>query len=84
MTPGYATDRDSGHPKSIHSGIRGLNNTFYHDSSQTQGSKPGQTTLSPPLHQIKTNTIDTESSTRNKYGGIKLISSSTNSGVKGR
>ena len=74
MNPGYSTDRDSGYPKTIHGGVKGLNTTMYHDSAYKYLNKSNQNAVSPPLNQIKTNTIDHEHS-KNKYGGIKLISS---------
>jgi hypothetical protein len=83
MNPGYSTDREPGYTKTIHSGIRGINTTMYHDAGYSYLNKSIQNTTSPPLNQIKTNTIETESSTRSKYAGIKLISSTTNA-PKGR
>jgi hypothetical protein len=49
-----------------------------------QFHKPVQSTISPPLHQIRTNTMDSDPN-RQKYigGGIKLISTTTAT-VKGR
>lgn len=38
---------------------------------------------SPPLHQIKTNTIEGDSQNRTKYAGIKLITSGGSS-IKNR
>ena len=34
-----------------------------------------QNAVAPPLHQIKTNNIEVDHQSRNKYAGIKLISS---------
>ena len=57
MNPGYSTDREPGYTKTIHSGIRGINTTMYHDSGYNYLNKSIQNTSSPPLNQIKTNTI---------------------------
>jgi len=79
MKPGYSTDREPGYAKTIHTGIRGINTTMYHESGgYNYLNKSIQNTSSPPLNQIKTNTIDTEGTNRSKYAGIKLITSTTN------
>lgn len=57
MTPGYSTDREPGYTKTIHTGVRGINTTMYHDSAYNYLNKSIQNTNSPPLNQIKTNTI---------------------------
>lgn len=57
MTPGYATDREPGYTKTIHTGIRGINTTMYHEGGYNYLNKSIQGT-SPPLNQIKNNTID--------------------------
>jgi hypothetical protein len=83
MNPGYSTDRDPGYTKTIHSGTKGINTTMYsHDNAYNYLNKSIQGSVSPPLNQIKTNTI--EEAQRGKYAGIKLISSSGNSGIKPR
>ena len=86
VAPGYSTEREPGYPKNINTGIKAINTTTYHDSSYNYLNKSvnNTNTVSPPLNQIKTNTIDGETQGRSKYSGIKIISSSGNQASKGR
>jgi hypothetical protein len=84
VTPGYSTDREAGYvPKTIHSGMKIMNTTMYHESAYNQLNKSVQGATSPPLNQIKNGNIELEGQNKNKYGGIKLIST-TSTAVKGR
>lgn len=78
---GYSTDREVGYPKTTHSGFKGINATTYHEPGQNYVNKSNNSPLSPPLNQIKNNTIDSEAQ-RTKYSGIKILS--TGSATKGR
>ena len=78
---GYSTDREAGYQKPVHSGFKGINTTTYHEPGQSYVNKSVNNTLSPPLNQIKNNTIDGEAQ-RSKYSGIKILS--TGSATKGR
>lgn len=86
VAPGYSTEREPGYPKATNTGIKAINTTTYHDSSYNYLNKSvnNANTVSPPLNQIKTNTIDSESQGRSKYSGIKIISTSGNQASKGR
>ena len=87
MTPGYSTDREPGvYIKNVYPGVNkaGVSTSFHHDSVHPNVNKSMHTTVAPPLHQIKTNTIEADHQTRNKYTGIKLISSGGTSSTKAR
>ena len=79
-TQGYSTDRESGYPKTINSGINRINAT-YHEPGHNYVNKTAHSTLSPPLNQIKNNNMESEAQ-KSKYSGIKILS--TGSAAKGR
>lgn len=84
MTPGYSTDREIGYvPKTVNnSSYKPVSSMVHHEPPYQQINKSMQYAPSPPLNQIKTNTIEVDPS-RAKYGGIKLISTATTA-AKGR
>lgn len=87
MTPGYSTDREFGNvPKTTTSGLRAMNTTVYQDSTPQHYPKTIQSSITPPLYQIKSNNNPTDIQNRSKIfsggnTGIKLISTGV-TGVK--